>query len=144
MVQRDFHDSTFAASKLFLIRYKSCDIGTMGVVKKEDHHVLGELYLLPEYQGRSISSFSLNPNLATAYNNSGLVLHRERRYAEAIACYGQALRLNPEDSIARLNSGLALYHDGQPEHAHAEGQRVAACGNPRRAAEARRFLSTHP
>ena len=65
-VQRDFHAMSFGSGKLYLIRYKSRDIGTMGVVKKEDHYVRGEFHLLPECQGRGVGSFLLRQLMASA------------------------------------------------------------------------------
>src|SRR5215212_2666237 len=58
-----------------------------------------------ECYGKAIE---LNPNLADAWKDVGLVLKDSGRYHEAVKCYGKAIELNPNLADAWLAKGLVL------------------------------------
>ena len=60
------------------------------------------------------------------YQNLGSQLLEKRRFAEAIAQYRMAVKLNPEDEDTHYNLGLALAKGGDPESAKKEYPRSAA------------------
>lgn len=61
--------------------------------------------------------------------NLGLVLHRDGRIQEAVACYRQALQGNPHDTHARFHLACALRDWGHMEEA-AEGYRDVLARDP--------------
>ncbi len=50
-------------------------------------------------------ALAIDPQCAEAYNNLGVILHRQGRLDEAAAAYGQALALVPNDAEGHLNLG---------------------------------------
>lgn len=54
------------------------------------------------------AALSANPRYAEAYNNLGVLYRDEGKMAEAIFCYDQCLRLNPNSRNAAQNRLLAL------------------------------------
>jgi superkiller protein 3 len=62
----------------------------------------------------------LKPDLAAAHTNLGLVLHDQRKPAEAIAEFRTAIRLKPHDAWARSYLGGALREQGKLAEAMAE------------------------
>jgi len=63
----------------------------------------------------------LNPDLAEAHNNRGILLHRAGRLAEALSAYERAARLEPGLARAHNNRCLALTQLGRAAEA------LAAC-----------------
>ena len=66
-----------------------------------------------ECYGKAIE---INPNLADAWKDVGLVLKDSGRYHEAVKCFGKAIEINPNLADAWLAKGLVLKdlgeHDG--------------------------------
>ena len=60
-------------------------------------------------------ALALDPSLATAHNNLGLVHLREKRADQALACFEEAVRLRPGFATARINRGEALAGAGPLE-----------------------------
>jgi tetratricopeptide (TPR) repeat protein len=58
-----------------------------------------------ECYGKAIE---INPNLADAWKDVGLVLKDSGRYHEAVKCYGKAIEINPNLADAWLAKGLVL------------------------------------
>ncbi|HEY6755807.1 MAG TPA: tetratricopeptide repeat protein [Nitrososphaera sp.] len=63
-----------------------------------------------ECYGKAIE---LNPNLADAWKDVGIVLKDSGRYKEAVKCYGKAIELNPNLADAWLAKGLVLKDLGE-------------------------------
>lgn len=62
----------------------------------------------------------LDPELALAHVNLGVVLHATKRYAEAGAACREAIRLDPELATAHVNLGVVL--SGMKRDAEAEAE----------------------
>ena len=66
---------------------------------------------------RSISLYERflreRPDSVVARSDLGIALVHERRYREGIAQYHEALRLDPQNSAARLNLAIAWYKQGE-------------------------------
>ena len=60
---------------------------------------------------------SLNPRVAGAYANLGVIQMRRKKWDAAIASLEHASRLAPQISGIRLNIGLAYYRQGDYRHA---------------------------
>jgi predicted TPR repeat methyltransferase len=75
---------------------------------------------------------ALEPGIAEAHNNRGLLLHRLARPAEALASCDRALALSPSMSDAHVNRGNALSALGRPDEALAAYDQALAL-NPDRA-----------
>src|SRR5215216_4143280 len=67
-----------------------------------------------ECYGKAIE---LNPNLADAWKDVGLVLKDSGRYHEAVKCHGKAIELNPNLADAWLAKGLVLKDLGEHDEA---------------------------
>ena len=66
--------------------------------------------------GSTLSIAQLIPALGfNFYNNQGNVLYQLQRYAEALAAYEQAIRLDPNDATLYSNKGHAVQHLGRHE-----------------------------
>jgi tetratricopeptide (TPR) repeat protein len=66
-----------------------------------------------------------DPHAWTLQNNLGIMLKREGRFAEAEACYRQALQDNPGDVEAHINLGNAFRASGDAASAEVEFFRAA-------------------
>ncbi|MGK7941305.1 MAG: tetratricopeptide repeat protein [Crocosphaera sp.] len=62
----------------------------------------------------------LNPKLAEAYNNRGIVYYEQGKYEKALAEYNQAIQLNPQYFEAYCNRGVIYYEQGKYEKALAD------------------------
>jgi len=62
----------------------------------------------------------LNAGYSEAYNNLGITLGKQRKYADAGDCYREALRLKPDYPDAHLNRALCWLQAGQFEQGWAE------------------------
>jgi len=51
---------------------------------------------------------SKTPDEAAYFLKKGVKLGEEKKYAEAIACYEEAIRIDPTDEIAKQNKTTAL------------------------------------
>jgi len=69
---------------------------------------------------------ALEPNIAEAHNNRGLVLHRLARPSEALASCERAIALDPSLSSAHVNRGNALSALGRRDEALAAYQQALA------------------
>ena len=67
-----------------------------------------------ECYGKAIE---INPNLADAWKDVGLVLKDSGRYHEAVKCYGKAIEINPNLADAWLAKGLVLKDLGEHDEA---------------------------
>ena len=54
-------------------------------------------------------AIALEPQMAEAYNDLGLVLMRMKRYNEALARFRSALKIEPNSAVYAYNCGLVLY-----------------------------------
>ena len=70
-------------------------------------------YLTPEQEAALQKAVALNPAHPNALNALAGALTKNRQIEEAIACYQQALRLDPGDAIAR--EGLDKLRGGQTD-----------------------------
>ncbi len=75
---------------------------------------------IPEYT----RALALNPNLAEAYNNLGIVLRATGRPEAAVACYRRAIALKPRTASSHSNLGNALRDLGRFEAAVASHQQA--------------------
>ncbi len=106
-------------------------------------HNLGNMQLealgLPERAEQSFRrALDLNPADADTLIGLGLALHRQSRYAEAIARYRACISIHPEWPAPRLNLVSALIDDGR--FAEAESECRVMIGRAPDLAEAHRFL----
>jgi tetratricopeptide (TPR) repeat protein len=62
-------------------------------------------------------AIKLDPKIAEAHNNLGLVLHGKGKVDEAIACFQKAIALAPKDANAHNNLGFALQGKGNVDKA---------------------------
>ena len=61
------------------------------------------------------ASDDLAPNFASAYNNLGRALARQKRFDEAVAAYKESLALSPDFVEAHHNLGFAFSEWGEWE-----------------------------
>ena len=86
-----------------------------------EHQRAGRLEdAIPEYT----RALSLNPNMAEAYNNLGVVLRATGRPEAAIACYRRAIALKPRNASAHSNLGNVLRDMARFESAVASHQQA--------------------
>ncbi len=83
---------------------------------------------IPDYT----RALALNPNLAEAYNNLGIVLRGTGRPEAAVACYRRAIALRPRNATSYTNLGNVLRDLGRAEAAVASHQQAVHLdqGNP--------------
>ena len=53
-------------------------------------------------------AIEVDPNLSDGHYNIGVILHESGKLAEAAPFYLVALKLNPENDIAKLNLAICL------------------------------------
>jgi protein O-GlcNAc transferase len=97
------------------------------------------------------AALAINPKIASAYVNRGVVLQHLKRLDEALANYDQAIRLEPDDAdhfynrgnalkeMNRLDEAVANYNRAialNPDHTGALYNRGNALGQLKRSAEA--------
>ncbi|MAO55447.1 MAG: hypothetical protein CMM61_07095 [Rhodospirillaceae bacterium] len=86
-----------------------------------DHQRNGRLQdAIPEYT----RALALNPNMAEAYNNLGVVLRATKRPEAAVACYRRAIALRPRNASSHSNLGNVLRDLGRFEAAVASHQQA--------------------
>lgn len=86
-----------------------------------DHQRNGRLEeAIPEYT----RALGLNPNLAEAYNNLGVVLRATGRPEAAVSCYRRAIALKPRNASSHSNLGNVLRDLGRFEAAVASHQQA--------------------
>ncbi|MCX6673315.1 MAG: tetratricopeptide repeat protein [Methanothrix sp.] len=68
---------------------------------------------------RSMTSSSQCQQTAEDWFNKSVALFSQGKYDEAIKCYDQAIRLDPNDVAARYNKGVALDALGKTTEANA-------------------------
>jgi protein O-mannosyl-transferase len=90
-------------------------------------------YLSHSYAGVFVSpealwtyTIKVNPGAFIAYNDLGVVLSHQKRYAEAIDQFRLSLRLHPDFALARCNLAGTLQEMGRFPEAMEEYQRVVA------------------
>ena len=67
---------------------------------------------------------------STAWYNKGNSLDSLEKYEEAIACYDEAIKLNPEDSDVRYGKGYTLKKlgiDEEAEQCFAKAKELEEC-----------------
>src|SRR5262249_40809399 len=69
-------------------------------------------------------ALAINPNLAAAHFNRGLVLHDLRRLDEAVSSYGRALELKPDNADGFIRHGNLLFELARLDEALASYDRV--------------------
>ena len=83
-----------------------------------------EVYLLMRRQGDAIALYdellSRQPKSPKLWNERGVALHQEGRFAEAEESYRRALVAEPSYAIAHNNLGVSLYHRGVVDEAASE------------------------
>jgi tetratricopeptide (TPR) repeat protein len=52
----------------------------------------------------------IKPKYEKAWLNKGMTLSELEKYNDAIKCFDEAIRIDPEDSAARHNRDIALSH----------------------------------
>jgi tetratricopeptide (TPR) repeat protein len=75
-------------------------------------------------------ALALDPNLADAYNNRGIVQFEKGDVEAALADYSKAIALSPAHSLAYFNRGIALRWRGDLEGSQADLDRAVTL-NPR-------------
>jgi len=63
------------------------------------------------------NALQLDPRLADAWYDKGVVLNKQGKYDQAIAAYDEAIELNPEFAYAWCNKGDSLQKEGNYEDA---------------------------
>ena len=71
-------------------------------------------------------AIALDPKLAAAQNNLGLLLKGNGQWEEAVACYKKAIELDPKLAKAHYNLGVALADKGQLREAIASYKKAIA------------------
>ncbi len=71
-------------------------------------------------------AISINPNVAQAYYNRGIVLQELKRFEEAVASYDKAIALKPDYAEAYSNRGIALKELKRLEKALASCEKAIA------------------
>lgn len=61
----------------------------------------------------------IKPRLAMAHNLKGMILDKENKPEEAVACYEQAVKIVPEDILFNYNLAVAYYNLKEPAKAKA-------------------------
>ena len=73
-----------------------------------------ELNLALDYVQKAIQK---NNQSADSYNLEGVILNQQGDYAKAIASFNNALSINPNFVVARINLGVAYINNQEPEKA---------------------------
>jgi protein O-GlcNAc transferase len=71
--------------------------------------------------GRAVT---LQPDLAEAHNDRGVILAANGLFAEALPCFERAVQINPDNADARVNLGRALRAVGRAAEAAAQFEQV--------------------
>jgi predicted O-linked N-acetylglucosamine transferase (SPINDLY family) len=79
-----------------------------------------------ELVGRAVA---LEPGLAEAHNDRGVILAARGKFAEAAASFERAIALRPDHADARINLGVALHRLGRLDEAVTHFERALA-GSP--------------
>ena len=72
---------------------------------------------LKQAEGEYSEVIRCSPQMASAYNNLGIVYLRQRRYEDAVRTLQKGLKLNPKMAGAQMVLGLAYYQQSQYEKA---------------------------
>jgi len=89
---------------------------------------ISDLYVAAEDWERAIAEYrkaitdqpadgALSAKLALSHNNLGVALSRKGQWDEAIACFREAIKVNPKNAVAHINLGFALSRKGQLDEA---------------------------
>jgi protein O-GlcNAc transferase len=73
--------------------------------------------MLEEAKTHCLRSIELEPNVAESHCNLGIVLQKQRKFAEAAVACRTALRIDPQNGIAHLTLGIVLFELGNLEEA---------------------------
>ncbi|MFM6622018.1 MAG: tetratricopeptide repeat protein, partial [Dolichospermum sp.] len=74
-------------------------------------------------------AIKINPNLALAYSNRGIVYHQQGNYIAAISEYNQAIAKDANSLAAVNNIGLIKYEQGDKETAIKQWQKAMKIDN---------------
>lgn len=66
---------------------------------------------------RAVQAFPKNP---LVFNNRGMFLQEQKKYAEAIEDFTRAIDLDPNHFVAFMNRGYTLMNDGDPQTAESD------------------------
>lgn len=80
--------------------------------------IAGALYdngVIKEAQTFNAIAIEQNPSSVLAYNLSGLLHRAQGSLKEAVADYGHAIKLDPENPVIEFNLGFALFKSGDME-----------------------------
>ncbi len=89
---------------------------------------IGDVYVAAQDWERATASYrkaltdqpadgALSAKLAMSHNNLGVALSRKGQWDEALACYREAIKVNPKNAVAHSNLGGALSRKGQWDEA---------------------------
>ena len=73
-------------------------------------------------------ALELRPDYSLAFNNLGNVYKDQGKLDEAIACYNQAVRMNPDAAVSHWNRAQAWLQSGDYERGWAEFEWRFQCG----------------
>ena len=94
---------------------------------------MAEVHLLRKDPAAAIELYDQllaeQPGSPKLWNERGVALHQEGRYADAAESYRKALAADPRYAIAHNNLGVALYHAGERDRA-VDGFRSSLEANP--------------
>jgi tetratricopeptide (TPR) repeat protein len=72
----------------------------------------------------SRKAIALDPENAAAYNTLGLILRQKNQIEEALAAFGEAIRVSPQYFKAHLNRGETRYRQGDQAGALADFEKA--------------------
>ena len=97
------------------------------------YEILGAAYMGLKDADKIIENYKkalqINPNHTDAYNNMGMALYNQGKFAEAVKNYQQAIRLEPDFADAHYNLGNALKQNGEVKKA-IESYKTSLAINP--------------
>ena len=69
----------------------------------------------------------MEPELSDAWHSKGMSLHNLERYEEAIACYNEAIKIDPKEADTWIEKGNSLANLEKYDESIACYDKVVAC-----------------